>query len=179
MFGKKPLQFVWIPLCLLLSVLFLLLTVMALKPVPTSALKITEEFSVSASPKNSDRENPIYICQLTGTLFNPTEEEIVLGEVRFSMKGAGDVSEEYVCKNITVPVRSAHTVFVEWESEKRPDRVIEIRAVDADGNEKDIQNGSRINGLVILFALLTVASILVTVYLFKQRAYAAEEERMK
>ena len=175
---KKTLPLVGLVLSAALALLFLYLTVAELIPPPTSALEVSEAFAVSASQKTADKENPVYVCQLRGTLFNPTAETISYTEitVRIDAPGGGATS---VTLDATVPARDTQEIFLEWESATPYDRVTGILAKESDGSVTEIRAADGIGWIPVCYGVLTLLCALLTVYFVKQQLYAAEEGRAK
>lgn len=176
MFNKHLLQFLWIPVCGLLTLLCLLLTVLGAVSGPTSALEVREEIHISSSPKTG-AEVPVYICQLTGELFNPTGKDVALDTLKVSMQG--DEGSEYVLylTDLVVPARRALVLEATWESAAPYDRVTGLRAVNAERTDEEIRTDEGLSPTVLLFGILTLLSLLATLHFVRQRVYIAEEEK--
>lgn len=173
---KKILPIAGLVLCAALALLFLTLGVLELIPAPTSTLTVEETFAVSSSKKTADKEQPVYVCQLTGTLFNPTSEELTVELIlRVDSPGGAHTSVTNIASSI--PARASREILHEWESTVPYDRVTEISVRDKYGNVTELRNREGIGLSPAIFGVLMLLFGLLAAYCGKQMLYAAEETR--
>lgn len=175
--NKRLLQFLWIPLCALLTVLFLVLTLLEAIPAPASPLELSEQAHVSASLKTGDEQNKVYLCQLSGELFNPTAEEIRLDTVKLRMEDADGEEYTLYLTDLTVRARSSLALKAEWESARPYERITSITAVTPDREALQIRARDGVSPIVLLLVALTLLSALATYHFIRQHRYALEEEK--
>ena len=178
MLNKKALQFVWIPLSGVLALICLCMAVLQLFPAPTGEVQIREPFSVSSSRVNSDKSSPVYVCQLTGILFNPTGEDVTYTEIRVQMDAPGGAKTS-VTVEATIPARSVREIFSEWESSVPYDRVTRVSVTEADGRVLELRIDGAFPTALLVYGILTLVFGTLCAYFVRQRMYVAEEERAR
>ena len=163
-------------LCGILSLTFLVLTVIAVFGTEQNeGIAVKEAFDVSAAPLDADGKN--FVAQLSGYLINYTDKKEELEHILIVV-GDGREREEITIDAMTLYPRLAEEIRYEWQTSFAFNRIHSVSVV-VDGQRQLLANNTvewEFNPNVILYAVLCALACFGTVFTFKKRYYRYQED---
>lgn len=163
-------------LCGILSLTFLVLTVIAVFGTEQNeGIAVKEAFDVSVAPLDADGKN--FVAQLSGYLINYTDKKEELEHILIVV-GDGREREEITLDAMTLYPRLAEEIRYEWQTNLAFDRVHSVTAV-VDGQRQLLANSTvewEFNPNIVIYAILCAISCFGTVFAFKKRYYRYQED---
>ena len=163
-------------LCGILSLVFLVLTVVAVFGLKQNkGIAVKEAFDVSASPLDAEGKN--FVAQLSGYLINYEDKKAEVESI-IVMVGDGREREEITLGAMTLYPRLAEEIRYEWQTSFAFNRIHSVSVV-VDGQRQLLANNTvewEFNPNVILYALLCAFACFGTVFAFKKRYYRYQED---
>lgn len=166
-------------LILLFSVLtlgFLVLTVLELLPGNDRDFTFTEPVSVASAPINAAKDR--YSSVLTGILNNKTDSPVTVEEMTVRVTD-GKTAQEITLGGFTVPARAEYELLKQWEGDTDADRVLSVSVRTGDG-ERSLENRTDVisfgTGTLVLL-LLTLLSGAFLYHAALVRRYLWEEDK--
>lgn len=165
-------------LCAVLSIFFLVLTIIALFSFQKNeGIAVKEVFDVSSSPLDSTNQN--FVIQLSGYLIN-YEDRAQKVEKILVVVGDGRERKEMELEGLTLYPRLAQEIRHEWKADFAFNRVHSVSVVQ-NGQQSMLANHTaewEFNPNGILYAVLCAISCFGTVFVSKKRYYRYQEDQM-
>ena len=173
-------KYIWhnllVLLCGVLSLVFLVLTVVAVFSTQTNeGIAIKEAFDISSAPLDSDGRQ--FTSQLSGYLINHENEKAEVERI-IVVVGTGREREEVELEGLTLHPRLAEEIRHEWRTSFDFDRVHSVTVV-VDGERRLLANSTaewEFNPDIIVYAILCALSCFGTIFAFKKRYYRYQED---
>ena len=163
-------------LCGILSLVFLVLTVVAVFGTEQNeGIAVKEAFDVSAAPLDADGKQ--FVSQLSGYLINYEDKKAEV-ESLVIVVGDGREREEITLDAMTLYPRLAEEIRYEWQTSFAFNRIHSVSVV-VDGQRQLLANNTvewEFNPNVILYAVLCALACFGTVFTFKKRYYRYQED---
>ena len=163
----------------LLSLLFVVLTVIELIPAKSEGIEVFQPIKVSSSSLTPvGAEIKEYHTQVDGVLINAGEETVAVEAVRVTVSD-GKTERELTLEGFTLPARTKYEILNEFKGENGFDRVVEV-AVVLNGNADVLPNQTTtaigISGVAVFYAILLVGVAWLTLRAVKIRYYLYQED---
>ena len=163
-------------LCGILSLVFLVLTVVAVFGTEQNeGIAVKEAFDVSAAPLDADGKS--FVAQLSGFLINYEDKKAEVESI-VVVVGDGREREEITIDAMTLYPRLAEEIRYEWQTSFAFNRIHSVSVV-VDGQRQLLANNTvewEFNPNVILYAVLCALACFGTVFTFKKRYYRYQED---
>ena len=163
-------------LCGILSLVFLVLTVVAVFGTKQNeGIAVKEAFDVSAAPLDADGKS--FVSQLSGYLINYEDKKAEVESI-IVVVGDGREREEITIDAMTLYPRLPEEIRYEWQTSFAFNRIHSVSVV-VDGQRQLLANNTvewEFNPNVILYAVLCALACFGTVFTFKKRYYRYQED---
>lgn len=163
-------------LCGILSLVFLVLTVVAVFGTKQNeGIAVKEAFDVSAAPLDADGKS--FVAQLSGYLINYEDKKAEVESI-VVVVGDGREREEITIDAMTLYPRLPEEIRHEWQTSFAFNRIHSVSVV-VDGQRQLLANNTvewEFNPNVILYAVLCALACFGTVFTFKKRYYRYQED---
>ena len=163
-------------LCGILSLVFLVLTVVAVFGTEQNeGIAVKEAFDVSVAPLDADGKS--FVAQLSGYLINYEDKKAEVESI-VVVVGDGREREEITIDAMTLYPRLAEEIRYEWQTSFAFNRIHSVSVV-VDGQRQLLANNTvewEFNPNVILYAVLCAFACFGTVFTFKKRYYRYQED---